>query len=409
MAANISNTDKALPMPRWEFVALMASLLAMNAAAIDAMLPALGVIGDFFHLKSENNQQLIIYSYLAGFSFPQLVFGPLSDRFGRVGLLKICLVAFVVLSALCTTASSFWFLIFLRFLQGLVSGGVRVIAVAIVRDLLEGRGMASVMSLIMTVFMIVPIIAPIVGAEVMVFSWRWTFGILVILGLINLIWVMIRLPETLPVNRRRPLDVAKFKQAYARVLKVRVTTGYLLASGVIYGSLFTFLGSSEQLFHDVFDKGDRFAYWFAGIASAMAIVSYTNSKVVERYGMERISHSVMIGFVLISLLNIGIVKIFGESFVPIYILLALSMAGFGMLGANFNALALDPHGDDAGSASAAYGFATTGIATILGFIAARQYNGTAEPILWSFFILGVVSLAIVYVTERGRLFGGNSD
>jgi len=121
----------------------MASLLAMNAAAIDTMLPALGVIGDYFELKTENNQQLIIYSYLAGFSVPQLIFGPLSDRYGRVGLLKLCLVMFILFSLACTFATSFWLLIVMRFLQGLLSGGVRVIAVAIVRDLLKGRGMAS--------------------------------------------------------------------------------------------------------------------------------------------------------------------------------------------------------------------------------------------------------------------------
>ena len=404
MAATQSK-QAILPMPRWEFIALMASLLAMNAAAIDTMLPALGVIGDYFGLKNENNQQLIIYSYLAGFSVPQLIFGPLSDRYGRIGLMKVCIVIFIILSFLCTIATSFWFLIALRFVQGLVSGGVRVVAVAIVRDLLAGRGMASVMSLIMTVFMIVPIIAPIIGAQVMVFSWRWTFGILVVLGVINLIWVMLRLPETLPAEKRRPLNVRKFAQAYLRVLKVRVTTGYLFASGVIYGSLFTFLGSSEQLFHDVFNKGENFAYWFAGIAGTMAVFSFVNSKLVERFGMERISHSVLICFVVLCALNVAIAKIVGESFTPIYGLLALTIGCFGMLGANFNALAMEPHGNDAGSASAAYGFATTGIATIFGFLAARQYDGTAEPILWAFLVFGLVSLACVFVTEHGRLFG----
>ena len=404
MSSKVGNNSAVLPIPRWEFVALMASLLAMNAAAIDSMIPALGIIGEHFQLKNDNYQQLILYSYLAGFSLPQLLFGPLSDRFGRLGFMKICLFGFIVLSILCTIATSFWLLISFRFLQGVISGGVRVVAIAIVRDLLAGRGMASVMSLIMTVFMIVPIIAPIIGEEVMVFSWRWTFGILVILGLINLVWVMARLPETLPANKRRPLNIPKFIKAYQRVLKVRVTTGYLLASGVIYGSLFTFLGASEQLFNDVF-KTSNVAYWFAGIASTMAVTSYLNSKIVEHVGMQKISHITMIAFIVFSLINIGIVKFSGESFWPIYILLALTMGCFGMLGANFNALAMEPQGDDAGSASAAYGFATTGIATVLGMVAAGQYEGQAEPILWAFLIFGLASFIIVFVTERGRLFG----
>ncbi len=406
MARTETNSQAILPIPRWEFVALMASLLAMNAAAIDSMIPALGIIGEHFGLKNANYQQLIMYSYLAGFSVPQLIFGPLSDRFGRLGFMKICLIGFIILSVLCTFATSFWALIVFRFFQGVISGGVRVIAVAIVRDLLAGRGMASVMSLIMTVFMIVPIIAPIIGEEVMVFSWRWTFGILVVLGLVNLIWVAARLPETLPVEKRQALNVPKFIKAYQRVLSVRVTTGYLFASGVIYGSLFAFLGTSEQLFNEVF-KTSNVAYWFAGIASTMAVTSYLNSKMVEHIGMRRISHITVVVFVLLSLTNVLISRFYGESFWFAYGLLALTMACFGMLGSNFNALAMEPHANDAGSASAAYGFATTGIATVLGMMAAWQYKGTAEPVLWAFLLFGLTSLIIVMITERGKLFGQN--
>ncbi len=392
-----------LPIPRWEFIALMASLLAMNAAAIDSMLPALGLIGEHFQLVDENQQQLIIYSYLAGFSVPQLLFGPLSDRFGRMGLMKLCLFGFIVLSVLCTIATSFWLLIFFRFLQGIISGGVRVVAVAVVRDLLAGRGMASVMSLIMTVFMIVPIIAPIAGEALMGISWRWTFGILIILGVVNFVWVWFRLPETLPPEKRITLDVTKFLAAYKRVLEVRVTTGYLLASGVVYASLFVFLGTSEQLFDQVFHTSN-FSFWFAGVASLMAMVSYANSRMVERFGMRFMSHFTMLAFVAFALTNVLVAKFFGEQFWPIYIFLCLTMACFGMLGSNFNALAMEPHGNDAGSASAAYGFATTGIATVLGYIGGRLYNGTAEPILWSFAIFGLFSLVIVLLTEGGRLF-----
>lgn len=391
-------------MPRWEFVVLIASLLAMNAAAIDSMLPALGIIGDHFSIENKNDQQLIIFSYLLGFSAPQLLFGPLTDRFGRVGFMKLCMVGFILTSIACAFAPSFWALIGFRFTQGILSGGVRVIAVAVVRDLLAGRGMASVMSLIMTVFMIVPIIAPIIGAEVMVFSWRWTFGILVILGVVNLIWVSIRLPETLPPEKRRPLNVGKFIQAYSRVLRYRETTGYLIASGIIYGSLFAFLGASEQIFHDVFDRGENFAYWFAGMALAMAVVSFANSRLVERFGMQRISHLAVIAFIAFAVLNYIGLKVQGEVFYIFYPLFVLTMACFGMVGANFNALAMEPHGQDAGAASAAYGFATTGIASIIGIWVAGRFDGSVLPIISGFIILGITSLVVIFIAERGRLF-----
>jgi len=368
------------------------------------MLPALGIIGDHFSIENKNDQQLIIFSYLLGFSAPQLLFGPLTDRFGRVGFMKLCMVGFILTSIACAFAPSFWALIGFRFTQGILSGGVRVIAVAVVRDLLAGRGMASVMSLIMTVFMIVPIIAPIIGAEVMVFSWRWTFGILVILGVVNLIWVSIRLPETLPPEKRRPLNVGKFIQAYSRVLRYRETTGYLIASGIIYGSLFAFLGASEQIFHDVFDRGENFAYWFAGMALAMAVVSFANSRLVERFGMQRISHLAVIAFIAFAVLNYIGLKVQGEVFYIFYPLFVLTMACFGMVGANFNALAMEPHGQDAGAASAAYGFATTGIASIIGIWVAGRFDGSVLPIISGFIILGITSLVVIFIAERGRLF-----
>ncbi len=383
---------------------MIAMLMALNAAAIDTMLPALGLIGDHFALKSDNDQQLIIFSYLVGFSAPQLVFGPISDRYGRVGLLKLCLVGYIIFGAACIYAPSFGFLILFRFLQGVVSSGTRVIAVSIVRDLLAGRGMAKIMSLVMTVFMIVPIIAPIVGQAVMVYSWRWTFGILVVLGILTLIWVTIRLPETLDEDKRQSLRPKAFITAYIDVLKIRQTAGYMAASGVIYGSLFAFLGASEQVFREVFHQEENFALLFAGVAITMALVSFLNSRMVEKFGMRRISHIVQLLFIVFALANVVILSVFGEKLILFYPLFAMTIGCFGMLGANFNAIAMEPHGKNAGSASAAYGFATTGIASLFGGLVARQYDGSVIPILYGFLFLGVLSMACVMITERGKLF-----
>ena len=383
---------------------MISMLLALNAAAIDSMLPALGLIGDHFAIKNPNDQQLVVFSYLIGFSAPQLVFGPISDRYGRVGLLKLCLVGFIIFGAACMYAPSFGLLLLFRFLQGFTASGIRVIAVSIVRDLLAGRGMAKVMSLVMTVFMIVPVIAPITGQVLMVYSWRWTFGLLVVLGILVLIWVTIRLPETLPEERRQSLGLKSAINAYIDVLKVRQTAGYMAASGVIYGSLFAFLGASEQVFREVFHQEHNFSLLFAGVASTMAVTSFLNSRLVERYGMRRISHFVQILFVVFALSNVVALTMFGEKLILFYPLFALTIGCFGMMGANFNAIAMEPHGKNAGSASAAYGFATTGIASLFGTLVARQYDGSIIPMLWGFTFLGLGSLIIVLITERGKLF-----
>ncbi|NNE57919.1 MAG: multidrug effflux MFS transporter [Hellea sp.] len=391
-------------MPRWEFVTLMAALIALNALAIDTMLPALGLIGDYFSIKNENSQQLVVISYVLGFGAPQLIFGPLTDRYGRVGMLKFCIIGFIVGSFACMLAPTFWALLLIRFLQGVVASGIRVVAVSIVRDLLSGRGMARVMSLIMTVFMIVPIIAPALGQSVMGFSWRWTFGILVLLGAFVLLWVWIRLPETLPVEKRRSINLATFLGTYKTVLSNRTAAGYMAASGVIYGSLFAFISASEQVFRQVFGLADVFALVFGGVAATMAVASFTNSRLVERFGMRRISHGALLCFILFSGLNVALAILIGEKFFLFYPCFVLTFACFGMLGANFNALAMEPHGDNIGAASAAYGFATTTVASLFGWAVGQTYNGTVVPLLWGFVLLGIGSLLIVLITEKGRLF-----
>ena len=182
---------------------------------------------------------------------------------------------------------------------------------SIIRDLVAGRAMARVMSLVMTVFMIVPIIAPAIGQGVtLISSWQWSFGILGIAGFLTLIWVQIRLPETLLPAARHPLSVRQVSGAYWLVFKTRVSCGYMAASGVIFGALFAFLAASEQVFSDVFGQGEKFALWFAIIALALAVGNLANARLVEKYGMRRISHGVMLAFLVFSMMNIAALHLF---------------------------------------------------------------------------------------------------
>jgi DHA1 family bicyclomycin/chloramphenicol resistance-like MFS transporter len=358
--------EDKLPMPLWELVVMVAGLMALNALAIDIMLPALSDISAHYNLQRENDQQLVIFAYVAGFGFPQLVFGPISDRYGRKGLLAICLIGYAVAGIACLMTSSFWVLLLTRFIQGVFASGVRVIASSIIRDLMAGRAMARVMSLVMTVFMVVPILAPTIGAGVMLIGpWQWTFGVLVIAALGMLIWTQIRLPETLPPENRQPLNLRQTAKSYGEVLKSRVTFGYMAASGVIFGALFSFVAASEQIFSDVFGMEESFALWFAGVAACLAAANFANSKIVERIGMRRISHTVMILFLALSALNLIIMLTVGEKLWLFYPLFCLTFACFGMMGANFSALALEPLGKIAGTASAAYGFSTSVVAALL--------------------------------------------
>lgn len=394
-----------LPMPLWELVGMVAGLMALNALAIDIMLPALSEISAHYSLTNANDQQYVIFAYVLGFGAPQLVFGPISDRFGRKGLLRICLIGYGITGVACALTGSFTALLAVRFIQGVFASGVRVIAVSITRDLMAGRAMARVMSLVMTVFMIVPIVAPLLGKGVMLLGpWQWTFEVLGLAALLMLIWVQFRLPETLPEANRRPLNPASTYDAYKQVVLTRVTFGYMAASGIIFGALFSFVAASEQIFSDVFGMENSFPLWFAGVAACLAAANFTNSRIVERIGMRRISHTVLIAFLGFSLANVFLMQVIGEKLWIFYPLFCATFACFGMIGANFSALAMEPLGKIAGTASAAYGFATSTVSAFFGWLVASQFDGTVTPVMIGFVGLGVSSFLIVLITERGKLF-----
>ena len=407
-----SETLSAAPagLRKAELVAMIAGLMTLNAMAIDIMLPALSQIAAATGLTStegviDNRQQLIIFAYVLGFGAPQLIWGPLTDRFGRRAPLFAGLIGYIIVSLACVLIHDFSILLVARFLQGVCSSGARIVASAVVRDTFAGRAMASFMSLVMTMFMIVPIIAPTMGQLILTFApWEGIFLWLAIWGAIMLAWTWFRLPETLPVPARRPLNVRSVFGAYFSVLRTPVSLGYMCASGIVFGALFAFIASSEQVFRQVFGLGDTFVYWFAGIAGVMAIANFTNSRLVEKIGMRRISHTALIIFTVISGGLPITTMLTGDNFALFFPLFPIGFGCFGLMGSNFSALAMEPLGKIAGTASAAYGFATTLASAFIGAYIGSHFDGTTVPLMAGFACLGISALTVVLITEKGRLF-----
>ncbi|MFC6199027.1 multidrug effflux MFS transporter [Ponticaulis profundi] len=394
-----------------EFVAMTACLMALNALAIDVMLPAMSEIGRALNVSNPNDAQFIVVVYMFGFGFSQLVWGPVTDRFGRKRVLTGVLIAYVLFSLGCTLAQDFTSLLIWRFCLGIASGGTRVIATSVVRDLYVGRGMARIMSLVMTVFMVVPILAPMLGQQILyVFHvWQSTFGLLAAGGFAMLIWSFFRLPETRPPEDCTPIDPASVLKAYKTVFETREALGYVLGSGIIFGALFAFVSSSEQIFNDVFKRPDIFVYCFAIPAAALSIANFTNSRIVEKLGQRRISHAAVIGFSFFSLVLLTVVHFFGPNLVVFMALFALIFMNFGFIGPNFNSMAMEPLGRIAGVASGLLGFATTTMAAAIGGFIAHQFNGTLTPVVTGYVGLGLLTLIIVLFTEKGKLFSAGED
>ncbi|MDP3736802.1 MAG: multidrug effflux MFS transporter [Hyphomonadaceae bacterium] len=387
-----------------EFVALTAMLMALNALAIDIMLPALPQMAADFQVAQENDRQLIIISYMLGFGVSQLFYGPLTDRFGRRSVLFISLGFYTLAAALCVIAPTFELLIWARVFMGASAGGSRVIAVSAARDLYVGREMAKVMSLVMIVFMSAPIVAPFFGQMMLkVMNWRGIFWALAVFGLIMFAWVLARMPETLPPERRVPLNIPTMFGNYWKVIRTREALGYTIASGFLFGGLMSYISASEQLYHEVYDTGEWFALWFAGAAVAMTVSNLINSRLVERLGMRRMSHGALIGFVIVSAIHAVIALMGPVPFPLFYTLVILAFFAIGFQGPNYNAIAMEPLGALAGSGAALIGFASSFVSASIGGLIAHQFDGSITPIFIGQFVVGLAALITIFITERGRL------
>jgi len=406
-AAAATTAVRASPHPGLgfrEFVALVAGLMALNALSVDVMLPGLPAIDAALGVSDDNDRQLVLSVYLVGFAAAQLVWGPLADRFGRKPTLLAGLGLYVAASVAAALAPSFAALLAARLAQGLAAASTRVIALALVRDCYSGRGMGRVMSLVMMVFMIVPILAPSIGQLILLVApWRWMFGLLLAGGVAMLLWVTLRLPETLHHEHRRRLRLTPLLAAYREIVANRVTCGYMLALGVIFGALFGFLTSAQQVMQEVFGLGLWFTVAFAAIAGLMSAASFTNARLVERLGMRKLGHAALLGFTALAVVQYVFAAAGVESFALFFVLQAAAFFLFGFIGANFNALAMEPMGHIAGTAASMVGFTQTFMGAILGSLVGQAYDGTAVPLTAGFALLGVGTLAIVAVTERGRL------
>jgi DHA1 family bicyclomycin/chloramphenicol resistance-like MFS transporter len=388
-----------------EFVAIIAAMMAMAGLAIDTMLPALPAIGSALGVADENKRQLIVTAFLLGFGGAQLFYGTISDRFGRRPILLGGIAAYVVFSAGVAVAPNFEILLLFRVLQGIAVAATRVVTISVVRDCYGGRQMARVMSLAFMVFLAVPVLAPSIGQFFLLFlPWRGLFWVLTGYGLIIVTWIAARLPETLHPEYRRPIDFASVFFALRRALTTRQAVGYMLAQTMLQSALYGFLNSVEQIFADSFHAAGLMPSVFAAIAVMMALASLINSRIVERLGTRRVSHTALLGFVAIELLHFGITLSGHETMISFTLCQGIAMFCFGLSMANFGAIAMEPMAEIAGTAASVQGFTTTVGGAILGFAIGQSFDGTSLPMTAGFAAAGVLALGIILITEGGRLF-----
>jgi DHA1 family bicyclomycin/chloramphenicol resistance-like MFS transporter len=398
-------TGFVLAIPRWEFIAMAAGLMALNALAVDVMLPGLQQIGASLGVENENHRQYVISAYILGFGGAQLFYGPISDRFGRRGPLLFGLVVYIAAAFAAAFAPSFGLLLGLRFIQGIGAAATRVIAVSFIRDVFGGRRMAEVMSLVFMVFMVIPVIAPAVGQMIMLFSeWHMIFIFMAVVAAAISVWTGLRMPETMHPEYRRPLTVGSIIGGFSVVLRTRVALFYTLATTAIFGALFGFINSAQQIYVGLYGLGVWFPVLFACVAGMMAVSSFLNSQLVGRFGMRRLSHGALVGFLLVNTIWLLLALNGPIPLVLFVVLFASAMVQFGWIGSNFNSIAMEPLGRVAGTASSTLGFMQTLGGGAIGATIGQLFDGTVLPLAIGFWSVSALGLIFVLIAEKGRLF-----
>ena len=398
------STGARRPGPK-ETVALLAGLMALNAFAIDAMIPALPDIGAELGVGTENMRQLVVLAYFLGFGVGQIFWGPLADRFGRKPILATGVALYAAFGLLCGIAGTFELLIAGRIAMGASAAVTRVLVTAMVRDLFEGEEMARVMSLVFMVFMLVPMLAPNIGqAILLVADWRAIFLVLAGYGAVMWLWSSIRLPETLHPEYRQKLHPAWIWKSVRIAARDRLSIGYTLALTAVFGVLTGYISSIQQIVFDVFDSGPLIGIVFAAIAGPMVFASWGNSRVVGKFGLRRTGHCGLVAIVVMTALHAIVAESMDEPLWLFIVLMQLTFVSFSFTTSNFGTLAMTNMAPIAGTASSFQGVTGTIGGALLGLMIGQSFDGTQLPFLVGCAMCGALGLTIVLWTERGRLF-----
>ncbi|MEZ4875203.1 MAG: multidrug effflux MFS transporter [Flavobacteriaceae bacterium] len=385
-----------------EFIAMMASLMAVVALAIDALLPALDVIGITIGTQQPADNQLIITMIFLGLGIGPLVFGPVSDAKGRKPIVYMGFGIFLLGSIICVFAHSLPIMIVGRILQGVGLSAPRTISIAIIRDLYSGDYMARILSFVTVVFLLVPIVAPAAGKFVLDhYNWKGIFYAQLLCSALVCFWFWKRQPETLAVSKRIPFTRARFAKAFTEVMKERSTIGFTLIQGLVMGAFLVYLSGSQQIFELQYGLKEEFPLIFAGLSIAIGIAIFTNGSLVMRFGMLNMVTVSLYGFLATSALFVAL--FYGQPNPSITILMVFFSIQFffiGFLFGNLRALAMEPMGHIAGMAAAITGLISTLMGIPISTFIGRFIDTHVLPVFIGFLICALLSVGLLYVSRK---------
>ncbi|MCG5459662.1 multidrug effflux MFS transporter [Micromonospora sp. PSH03] len=350
---------------RAQIVLVLGALIAIGPLTIDMYLPALPAITAGLQ-TTETAVQLTLTGTLVGLALGQLLIGPLSDVVGRRVPLLAGLAAHIVASVLCVFAPNIAVLGGLRVLQGLGVAAATVVATAVVRDLFSGASFARIFSRLMLVMGLAPILAPTLGSGLLSWTdWRGVFAALAVLGALLIVVAALRLPETLPVARRRHGGVRATLRDYRGLVNDRAFVGLVLVAGLAMAALFAYVSGSSFVLQQEYGLDEQ-QFGIAFGAGAVGLIGATqfNVRLLRRYTPQQILVSALIAGTAAGLLLVMFAATGVGGLGTLLASLWLVLAAAGLALPNAPALAMSRHSEAAGTAAALLGAVQFGIGAV---------------------------------------------
>jgi DHA1 family bicyclomycin/chloramphenicol resistance-like MFS transporter len=375
-------------------IALLGALVAFGPLSIDLYLPALPAIAAGLRASAEAIQ-LSVTIFLAGFTAGMLLYGPLSDRYGRRPVMLGGILLFTLASLACVLVGAAGQLLVARFFQALGGGAASVLARAVVRDLFAPLEAIRRLSMMAMVTAIAPLLAPLIGSSILLwFGWRGEFGVLLLWGALSLLVVWRFLPESLPAERRGQMTLGQAFYAYRQILGDAGAIGLMLAGGMSFAAMFAYITGSPFVLIELHGLSPTiYGLIFASNAVGIFAANFFNSRLVRRHGAAQMARGgALAGLAAALLLGVTIsTGLFGLAglIVPLFVVVSVT----GLLGANCVGLLMSRFPHNAGAAAALFGASQFGFGTLASVGVSLAYDGSGQPMVWAILAASALSLA----------------
>jgi len=386
--------------------ALLSLLTALGPVAVDMYLPSFPEIGRVL-AASPATVQLTLSLYLACYAVGQVVYGPLSDRYGRLPVMRTALAIYCVASLACALAPNIELLLAARMFQAFGSSGAIVLARAIVRDLYSGARAGRELSLMGAIMALAPLLAPILGGVLQdVFGWRSNFVLQIVFGLIAAFFVWRKLPETLKTPTTDPFSLRAMLAGYAEIARNRAVRAYVGMLSLSFAGVFAWISGSSFTLQGIYGLSAlSFALAFAAASGGYLAGTAIATRIVQRLGLDRTIGIGAIGLALGGLGALTAIPLGGTSPVPLVAAMALYAAGMGLVQPQTVAGAMMPFPQRAGTASSLLGVAQMVCASLSGAIVGQFLGASAWPVAIPLALTGCGTLLLWAASRRARQAG----